>query len=248
MPVWLAPHKRPRFPEAATAQRDGLLALGGNLEPQTLLDAYRRGVFPWYEDGQPLLWWCPDPRTVLEPDGLRVSRSLRKSLRSKFRRIGLNRAFAHVIHACAQARKCAAKTWITAPMERAYVALHQAGFAYSVEVYDRDDELAGGLYGVHIGCMVFGESMFSRRADASKAALFCLCAHMRRYALPLIDCQVESPHLRSLGARPMARTVFLERCARLCDQTPARDAWRPRWLHDTATTEAPRRMRSHSDH
>ena len=231
MPVWLPPDN-PIFPEAATAHPGGLLALGGNLEPKTLLDAYRRGVFPWYEDGQPPLWWCPDPRTVLEPHELRVSRSLRKSLRSKFGRIGLNRAFAQVIRACAQARKYAAGTWITAPMERAYVALHQAGFAYSVEVHDRHGALAGGLYGVRVGRMVFGESMFSRRADASKAALFYLCAHMREHALPLIDCQVESAHLRSLGAKPMARSLFLECCARLCAQTPARDAWRPQWLHE----------------
>ena len=187
MPVWLPPDK-PAFPEPATARRDGLLALGGNLEPKTLLDAYRRGIFPWYEEGQPLLWWCPDPRIVLEPGKLRVSRSLRKSLRSKFGRIGLNRAFAHVIRACAQPRKRAAGTWITAPMQRAYVELHKAGFAYSVEVYDRDGALAGGLYGVRLGHMVFGESMFARRTDASKAALFHLCAHMQRHAMPLIDC------------------------------------------------------------
>lgn len=238
MPVWLPPDKQPVFPEATAARRDGLLALGGNLEPKTLLDAYRRGVFPWYEEGQPLLWWCPDPRTVLEPDALRVSRSLRKSLRSKFGRIGLNRAFAQVVRACAQPREYAAKTWITAPMERAYVALHKAGFACSVEVYGRDGELAGGLYGVHVGCMVFGESMFAKSADASKAALFYLCAHMQRHALPLIDCQVESAHLRRLGARPMARAVFLERCARLCGRAPARDAWRPRWLNDPAAMES----------
>ena len=246
MPVWLPPDKRPVFPEPTVAGRDGLLALGGDLAPETLLNAYRRGVFPWSEQGQPLLWWCPDPRMVLRPEELRVSRSLRKSLRSKFGRIGLNRAFAQVIRACAQARKYTAKTWITAPMERAYVALHKAGFAYSVEVYDRDGELAGGLYGVRVGRMVFGESMFARRADASKAALFYLCAHVQRHGLPLIDCQVESAHLRSLGARPMARAVFLERCARLCGRAPAPDAWRPRWLNDPATVESPRRLCPHS--
>ncbi len=238
MPVWLPPDKRPIFPEAATARPDGLLAVGGNLEPKTLLDAYRRGVFPWYEEGQPLLWWCPDPRTVLAPCELRVSRSLRKSLRSKFGRIGLNRAFAQVIRACAQPRKYAAKTWITVAMERAYVELHQAGFAYSVEVYDRHGELAGGLYGVHIGRMVFGESMFAKSVDASKAALFYLCAHMQRHGLPLIDCQVESAHLCSLGARPMARAAFLERCTRLCAQPQAPDVWRPQWLHEPPPSDS----------
>ena len=235
MPVWLPPDKQPVFPEPTAARGDGLLAIGGNLEPKTLLDAYRRGVFPWYEEGQPLLWWCPDPRTVLAPEELRVSRSLRKSLRSKFGRISLNRAFARVIRACAQPRKHAADTWITAAMERAYVGLHEAGFAYSVEVYGRDGELAGGLYGVHLGRMVFGESMFARRSDASKAALFYLCAHMRRHALPLIDCQVESAHLASLGAKPMARAAFVERSTRLCGQPQARDIWRPQWLNEPAT-------------
>ncbi len=230
MPVFVLHDDRPVFPEPSSARPDGLLALGGNLEPETLVSAYRRGIFPWYSEDQPLLWWSPDPRLVLEPGELRVSRSLSKSLRSKFPRIGLNRAFGEVIGACTEPRKNSPGTWITETMKNAYIALHKAGFAFSVEAYDDGGALAGGLYGVRIGRMVFGESMFSKRSDASKAALFHLCAHMRRHGLALLDCQVESGHLRRLGAKPMPRAQFLEQNARLCRQPPGPDLWRAQWL------------------
>lgn len=210
---WLA--GEPAFPpvEAALDDPPGLLAAGGALHPEWLLAAYRRGIFPWYSEGQPLLWWSPDPRLVLVPSEIRISRSLGKILRRGRFEIRFDTAFAEVVAACAGPRKGASGTWITPEMQRAYVRMHELGYAHSVEAWD-DGQLVGGLYGMALGRVFFGESMFSALPDASKVALVHLCA--AGYAL--IDCQLPSDHLARLGARTMSRCSFCAALQRLCAQ------------------------------
>ena len=217
--------KNPRFPDVSAADSDGLLAIGGNLDVSTLCTAYRRGIFPWYEAGQPLLWWSPDPRMVLPTNGMRVSRSLDKVIRSKFTHLRLNHNFAAVIEECAVSDDRRTATWITDAMRDAYLKLHRAGYAHSVEVY-REDTLVGGLYGVGIGCMFFGESMFSKVSNASKVALFYLCRHLCAHQLMLIDCQVQSPHLQTLGAFNIERARFIEYVSRFCRLKTPPGLWR----------------------
>jgi leucyl/phenylalanyl-tRNA---protein transferase len=200
--------------EQALDHPDGLLAAGGSLTTRRLIDAYRKGIFPWFNEGDPILWWSPDPRTVLRPSALHVSHSLKKRLKKEAFFITVDRAFARVLDGCAAPRSGDSSTWLSAAMRRAYLALHGAGVAHSVEVW-MDGELAGGIYGVGIGRMFFGESMFSRRTDASKIAMARLAAQLQRWALPLIDCQLETEHLRSLGAEPMPRRRFVAEVARL---------------------------------
>lgn len=206
---FLDPHQ-PRFPdpESALADPNGLLAAGGNLAPATLLDAYRNGIFPWYSAGQPILWWSPDPRTVLRPDDLHVSRSLAKVLRRGGYEIRVDSAFNQVVEACAAPRGAGDGTWITPAMIAAYGRLHQLGHAHSVE-YWLDGRLAGGLYGVVVNGVFCGESMFSRVANASKLVLVHLLHGLTSAGFALLDCQVDSAHLTSLGARPMARRQFI---------------------------------------
>jgi leucyl/phenylalanyl-tRNA--protein transferase len=219
-------------PQRALREPDGLLAVGGDLAPERLLAAYRRGIFPWFEAGQPVLWWSPDPRAVLRPDELKVSTSLRKSLRSARLEITLDSAFAAVIRGCAQPRPRQRGTWLTDEMVSAYERLHALGHAHSVEVR-RDGELVGGLYGVAIGRVFFGESMFSSVRDASKVALCHLVSEVRARGFELIDCQVHSPHLASLGARALPRPEFLRLVERLCrDSVPSRP-----WVR--SSTKAP---------
>lgn len=201
---------------AALREPNGLLALGGDLSPARLVAAYRRGIFPWYSEGDPLLWWTPDPRAVLYPEELHVSRSLRRRLRRGEFEVRLDSAFDTVVQACAAPRARQPGTWIDADMARAYGALHRLGLARSVECW-QDDELVGGLYGVCLGAVFFGESMFSRRADASKVALAHLCGLGYR----LIDCQMPNPHLHGLGARLLARHRFEAELARYIDAPPA---------------------------
>jgi leucyl/phenylalanyl-tRNA--protein transferase len=203
------------FPPVETALREpnGLLAMGGDLSPQRLLDAYRHGIFPWFNPGEPILWWSPDPRMVLFPGEIRVTRSLAKRIRNGGFEVRVDTAFAEVMTACAEPRPDAAGTWISAPMIAAYSRLHQAGYAHSVETW-RDGRLVGGLYGVAIGKAFFGESMFSRVADASKVALVALARQLQHWDFGLIDCQMETTHLASMGARPITREDF---CARLAD-------------------------------
>jgi leucyl/phenylalanyl-tRNA--protein transferase len=200
------------FPSPAQALRDpnGLLAAGADLRPERLLAAYRRGIFPWYGPGEPVLWWSPDPRMVLVPAEFKVSRSLAKRLRRRDYEVRFDAAFEAVMRACAEPREGQGGTWIVADMVRAYCRLHELGHAHSVEAW-RDGELVGGLYGVALGGMFYGESMFSRATDASKVALAHLVARLSRRGYGLIDCQMETAHLASLGARPIARTEFLER-------------------------------------
>jgi leucyl/phenylalanyl-tRNA--protein transferase len=203
------------FPPLEKAMREpnGLLAAGGDLSPERLLAAYRHGCFPWYQDGQPLLWWSPDPRTVLYPDELHVSRSLRKKLRQGIFDITFDRAFRDVIQGCAGPRSYTDGTWITTPMQDAYMKLHKLGVAHSVEVW-QDEQLVGGLYGLALGRLFFGESMFSRTTDASKAGFVSLVERLRHWGFKLIDCQMPTQHLASFGARNISRKAFAETLAR----------------------------------
>jgi leucyl/phenylalanyl-tRNA--protein transferase len=210
-PYWIHPSDTSlAFPDVRQALRepDGLLAVGGDLAPDRILAGYRKGIFPWYGEDQPILWWSPDPRTVLFPSRFRVSRSLRKTLRRQTFRVTMDRAFAQVVRGCAAPRRASSGTWITADMAAAYTALHMAGHAHSVECW-LDEELAGGIYGVAIGSIFFGESMFSRVTDASKVAFAVLAKQLHAWNFSLIDCQVYSTHLASLGAEQIARDQFV---------------------------------------
>lgn len=216
------------FPPVEHASPEGLLAIGGDLSSRRLLDAYRHGIFPWYSAGQPILWWSPDPRAVLYPDQLRISRSLRKTLKRGAFVVTFDHAFESVIDACAAPRliggEPSAGTWITQEMEAAYVELHRQGYAHSVETWS-DGRLAGGLYGVALGRGFFGESMFHRETDASKAALAGLVALLRRWEFSFIDCQLPSGHIRSLGATEIPRSRFLEELAAALDHEDPAFPW-----------------------
>ncbi len=208
--TWLSPQDSPeRFPplERALDEPQGLLAAGGDLSPARLLAAYQRGIFPWYSPGQPVLWWSPDPRAVLYPEEFRCSRSLAKTLRNRGFETAINRDFAAVISGCAAPRASGSGTWITPEMRAAYLELHRSGHAHSFETY-RDGRLAGGLYGVRLGRVFFGESMFSREPDASKVALARLVEFCRAEGIIVIDCQLSSRHLESLGSRLIPRSAF----------------------------------------
>ena len=214
----------PGFPplEQALTQPNGLLAAGGALDPQWLLTAYRQGIFPWYSPGEPILWWSPDPRLVLLPDELHISRSLRKTLRRCPFELRVDSAFSAVIEACAAPRAPALGTWISAEMRAAYLAMHELGYAHSVECW-RDGRLVGGLYGMALGRVFFGESMFSLATDASKVAFAHLVRFLRTQGYAIIDCQMKTAHLMSLGAREITRQQFLD----MLD----RHACAPRSLH-----------------
>lgn len=227
-PYWLNPEDPDApFPPVEHALRDpdGLLAIGGDLSPERLLRAYRRGIFPWYGPGQPILWWSPDPRMVLEPAALKVSRSLRKTLRRQPYRITLDQAFTAVMRGCAGPRGDAQGTWITSEMERAYLRLHELGYAHSVEAW-QDADLVGGLYGVALGRVFFGESMFSRRRDASKVAFAQAVTQLRACGYRLIDCQVASQHLTRFGATLIPRREFIAQLNQWCDQETRSAPWR----------------------
>jgi leucyl/phenylalanyl-tRNA--protein transferase len=208
-PFWL--HEGTGFPDPAQAGADGLLAIGGDLRPGRLVEAYRRGIFPWPSDdeGMPMLWWCPDPRFVLYPGELHVGRSLEQRVRSNRFEVRLDSAFEEVIRACATApRPDAAGTWITDEMIEAYLRLHELGHAHCVESR-LEGELVGGLYGVALGGVFFGESMFATSADASKVAFVRLVRQLDAWGFRLIDCQQETDHLLRFGARAIPRTKFL---------------------------------------
>ena len=209
------------FPDGRLAESEpnGLLAFGGDLSIERLLSAYRHGVFPWYSDGQPILWWNPAPRMVLYPGELHVARSLRRSLRNRGYEGSIDSSFDRVIRACAASRGDRPGTWLVPEMIDAYLALHEAGHAHSIEIWS-EGELVGGLYGVAIGQMFFGESMFSRRTDSSKAALVVLVEIAADHPFQLIDCQIHTAHLASLGAREIRREHF-ERALRSAVQSEA---------------------------
>jgi leucyl/phenylalanyl-tRNA---protein transferase len=200
------------FPDARGAHADGLLAVGGDLEPATLLAAYRRGVFPWPAEDIDLLWWSPDPRAVLPPDAVHVSRSLARTMRRRRFRVTIDAAFDDVVAACAEPRGGEDGTWITPAIRDAYGRLHRLGWAHSVEVWD-DGALTGGLYGVSIGALFAAESMFHRVSDASKVALIALAQHARAVGVRLIDVQMPTPHLTSMGAVTVSREQYLDQLA-----------------------------------
>jgi leucyl/phenylalanyl-tRNA--protein transferase len=210
--------------DRALHEPNGLLAAGGGLSTARLLDAYSRGIFPWFSEGDPVLWWCPDPRMVLRTTDMHVSRSLRRRLRKRDYRVTMDSAFHDVLLHCASPRDDQAGTWLVPSMIRAYERLHASGHAHSVEVW-MDDEMVGGLYGVAVGRMFYGESMFSRRSDASKIALAHLTEQLSRWAFPIIDCQMRTSHLQSLGAFDMPRRQFQTLIGRLVQEPGKIGGW-----------------------
>ncbi|HEX6529581.1 MAG TPA: leucyl/phenylalanyl-tRNA--protein transferase [Burkholderiales bacterium] len=220
MLAWL--EAKDPFPpvERALKNPNGLLAAGGELSVERLLDAYRRGVFPWYSGAEPVLWWSPDPRMVLYCNELKVPRSLAKSVRNKGYEVRLDTDFGGVLDGCSDRPQ----TWLGADMRKAYLRLHRAGYAHSFETW-RDGDLVGGLYGVAIGRMFYGESMFSRSTDASKVALVALVRELKTRNFPLIDCQMHTPLLASLGARDIPRRAFLRELAALVNYPASPGKW-----------------------
>ena len=231
-PYWIDPRdKTYRFPDVRLALRepDGLLAIGGDLSPARLEAAYRRGIFPWYNHDQPILWWSPDPRAVLFPERLKISRSLRKTLRKQAFTVTADQSFMEVIEACSAPRSLDKKsdpgTWITSEMKRAYHLLHEKGLAHSIECW-QENELVGGLYGVAIGHVFFGESMFTRVTDASKIAFVHLVKQLAQWGFALIDCQIHSAHLESLGAESISRERFTQVLDQYCDKSGQPGPWK----------------------
>ena len=202
------------FPAVEQATSEGLLAIGGDLRPERLLEAYRRGIFPWYNEDQPILWWSPDPRTVLFPERLHVSRSLKRSLRPGHFAITFDTCFESIVRQCAGPRPQYPEggTWITPAMIEAYTALHREGYAHSIETW-QDGRLVGGLYGVAIGRAFFAESMFTKVDDASKVALVCLVRQLEAWSFRIVDCQQSSPHVLRLGAEEIPRRSYIEHVA-----------------------------------
>jgi len=210
--------------EAALRNPNGLLAAGADLSAPRLLAAYRQGIFPWFGEGDPILWWSPDPRMVLFPDELNISRSLAKTLRNRRYEVRFDSAFGAVMAGCAEPRRDEPGTWISEDMLSAYGRLHRLGYAHSVETWI-DGELDGGLYGVALGGAFFGESMFSRARDASKIALAALVAHLKASGFGLIDCQMRTRHLESLGAREIPRGQFARLLSELVHYPRAPGTW-----------------------
>jgi leucyl/phenylalanyl-tRNA---protein transferase len=215
------------FPPTTEALENpnGLLAAGAELSTGRLLDAYQRGIFPWFEAPQPILWWTPDPRSILFPENLHISRSLRKTLRANEFHLAVDEQFIPVMCECARLRHKSTGTWIDEDMVAAYGRLHTLGFAHSVEIMDAEGTLVGGLYGVSIGRVFFGESMFNRSTNASKVALVALVDIAKRGGIHMIDCQVENEHLNSLGARSISRLDFEQRLQQTVGVELDRDIW-----------------------
>ncbi|MEP7156500.1 MAG: leucyl/phenylalanyl-tRNA--protein transferase [Betaproteobacteria bacterium] len=225
------------FPDAdkALAEPNGLLCAGGDLEPHTIIAAYSKGIYPWFSDDQPILWWSPDPRMVLFPAGFKVSKSLAKTRRSGKFDIRFDSAFADVIAGCAAPREPGGGTWIVPEMQAAYIRLHELGVAHSVESW-QDGKLVGGLYGMALGRMFFGESMFSRETDASKVALMAMVEKLRRDGFGLIDCQQETRHLASFGARPIARRDFVQHLRELINSGKPSSSITSHWRMENVET------------
>ena len=229
------PHAPFPAPECALRDPDGLIAIGGDLSPARLLNAYRHGIFPWYSEGQPILWWTPDPRMVFRTEGVRLGSRFRRQLRSCPWRVRADTAFSQVVSACANSpRPGQGGTWITDEMQAAYFQLHRMGHAHSVEVFDQE-RLVGGIYGVAIGRMFFGESMYSGKSGGSKVALAGLASRLRQWGWPLIDAQVENPHLVSLGAESWPRDQFLQQVESLASQPEPSGSWTHRFGELTAS-------------
>ena len=224
MPLFRLP-RQPVFPDPDLAEPDGLLAAGGDLSAERLVAAYAAGIFPWYSEGLPILWWSPDPRLVLFPAELHVSRSLRRTLRTGRFQVRADTAFERVIRRCAgQSRPGQDGTWITPEMIQAYLRLHRRGVAHSFEAWDGEG-LGGGLYGVSLGAAFFGESMFADRPDASKVAFVRSVEWLAARGFQLVDCQVRTAHLERLGAREIPRREFLERLGRALERPTLRGRW-----------------------
>ncbi len=234
-PFWIDPNDKTfRFPDVCLAlhEPDGLLAVGGDLSPDRLQASYRHGIFPWYNHGQPILWWAPDPRAVLFPENLKISRSLQKTLRKQSFTITTDKAFREVVEACSGPRANEVDineenqpgTWITPEMKQAYQQLHEVGLAHSVECW-LDKKLVGGLYGVALGQVFFGESMFTRVTDASKVAFVHLVKQLSQWDFKLIDCQITSAHLESLGAESIRREQFVQLLDQYCEAPGKPGLW-----------------------
>ena len=216
----------PIFPPPDYADPSGLLAVGGDLSSERLLEAYRLGIFPWYSDDQPILWWSPDPRFVLQLEDFHVSRSLRKTLRQGIFQVTLDRAFDEVIAACAAVPRIGQNgTWITSEMQEAYSHLHGLGYAHSVETW-LEGKLAGGIYGVSLGKAFFGESMFHRKTDASKVALAALVEKLKSWSFHFLDAQMTTEHMMSLGAKEISRRIFLRQLHLALEHPTRRGKWR----------------------
>ena len=211
--------------DLALTEPNGLLCAGLDLSPRRILAAYREGIFPWFNPGEPVLWWSPDPRMVLAPAEVKISRSLRQRIKRGGYEIRTDTHFREVMQACAAPREGQSGTWISQPMLEAYTRLHELGYAHSVETW-MDGELVGGLYGMAIGRMFYGESMFSRAADASKLALVLLCRQLEAWGFGLIDCQMETAHLASMGAKPIPRAAFIREMKRLIELEAVPAPWR----------------------
>ncbi len=226
MPVFLLSDNI-NFPPPHFARKDGLLAIDGDLSRERLLLAYRKGIFPWYSNGEPILWWSPDPRLVLYPEELRVSRSLKKTIRKDLFQITMDKAFLKVIQSCADIRLNKKQpTWIVPEMIKAYCQLHESGYAHSVEAWYQG-KLAGGLYGLALGKCFSGESMFTRVTDASKTAFVYLVTFLKSLGFQMIDCQVKTSHLMSFGAREVPRKIYLQQLEKTLDFSHARGKWHP---------------------
>ena len=227
---WMTRGARFPSPNTALVDPDGLLCAGGDLQPATIVSAYSQGIFPWFSDGQPILWWTPDPRMVLFPKEFKLSRSLAKTIRQQKFEVTFDVAFRSVIEHCAAPREPGGGTWIVKEIQDAYTQLHKQGVAHSVESW-LGDQLVGGLYGVAIGNVFFGESMFTRETDASKVAFATLVEKLTDDGFRLIDCQQQTRHLASFGARPISRAEFLQRLGELINSASPDDfqsAWAPR--------------------
>lgn len=219
--------KKIEFPPAWLARSDGLLCIGGDLSPTRLLLAYKNGIFPWFSKDEPFLWWSPDPRLVLFPKEINISKSLKKKIKKNRLKITVDRAFKQTIRSCAKPRERMHEgTWLVDEMIDSYIQLHHMGFAHSIETW-RDNQLVGGLYGVCLGRSFFGESMFSFESDASKIALVALANHLRRQDFDLIDCQVTTDHLLSMGAHEISRNSFLDIISKSVKRKNLKNIWNP---------------------
>ena len=221
---WLQPNESFPAVEKALAEPNGLLAAGGTLAPDRLLEAYRHGIFPWFNEGEPVLWWSPDPRMVLLPAEIRITRSLAKTLRNRNFTVRADTAFREVMRACAEPREGQGGTWISNDMISAYGALHDMGIAHSIETWI-DGALTGGLYGIAIGRMFYGESMFTRMPDASKIALVHLARQLQRWEFGMIDCQMRTDHLAKMGGREIPRADFVRKLGELVNYPPTSGVW-----------------------
>ena len=223
----LIPEKKIKnaFPDPSSANKDGLLAIGGDLDIQTLIQAYSEGIFPWYDNTSPILWWSPDPRFILIPEQILISKSLAQTIKSGRFECHMDTVFKEVIHACSIAkRKGQSGTWITTDMEKAYIDLHYSGYAHSVEIFYKG-ELAGGLYGISLGGAFFGESMFQIKRDASKVALHCLVQLLKKWEFDFIDAQVPGNHMKSLGAKEIPRDRFLAMLKQSLEKPTRKGKW-----------------------